>query len=196
MRKIEQIKNLPLWVRLVFYFMLLSVTILLLFQIIFNYSLDRHLQTYISGREDTLNRQIVSSLLDYYEAAGSWSGVNMPLFHAALSTNTRLLLYDLDGQPIVDTGQGRQHMMMFRDQVPDLGDFKTYRFVMEQGGSMVGELIIAHPLVVESNVWLQQDLVFRRALTWSLLWTGLTAIGAALILGIVFSRRFPGRWKK
>ncbi len=189
MTKIEQLKTLPLWVRLVIYFLLLSIIILLLFQIIFNYSLQRHLQTYIRGREEVLNHQIVSSLSEYYQATGSWAGVQMPLLHAALSTNTRLLLYNASGQLIGDTGQRRRHMMMVREQAPDLDNVRAYQFKIELDTNVVGELIIAHPITEASSVWLQQDLIFRRALTRSLFWTGLAAISAALFLGIVFSRR-------
>jgi len=189
MMKIEKLKTLPLWLRLVFYFLLLSVIILLLFQAIFNYSLQGHLQTYIEGREEALNLQILNSLAEYYETTGSWSGVQMPLFHAALSTNTRLLLYNVDDRLIGDTGQGSRHMMMGGEQLPDLNDLRVYHFAIELDGIVVGELIIAHPLTEESSVWLQQDLIFRQALSRSLLWTGLAAISAALILGVLFSRR-------
>lgn len=189
MTKIEQLKTLPLWVRLVIYFLLLSIIILFLFQIIFNYSLQRHLRTYISGREEALNYQIVSSLSEYYQSTGSWAGVQMPLLHAALSTNTRLLLYSAGGQLLGDTGQRRRHMMMVREQAPDLEDARAYHFNIELDNNIVGELVIAHPITEASSVWLQQDLIFRRALTRSLFWTGLASISAALVLGILFSRR-------
>ena len=190
MKKLEHFKTLPLWVRLVLYFLLLSAVIMLLFQGIFNYSLDRHLQNYIREREETLNKQIVNSLREYYGANGSWDGIQMPLIHAALSTNTRLLLYDADGLLIGDTGQERRrHMMMVQEQQPDLTDVNTYQYVMGYNDTIVGELLIAHPMTAETSAMLEQDLYFRRAISRSLLWTGLIAISAAMALGIIFSRR-------
>lgn len=67
MKKIKPKSPSPLWVRLVFNFIFLSAIILLLFQVIFNYSLEGHLQVYSREREESLNRRIVSSLLEYYE---------------------------------------------------------------------------------------------------------------------------------
>jgi signal transduction histidine kinase len=189
MMKNKQLKTMPLWLRLVFYFLLLSIIILILFQAIFNYTLQGHLKAYIEGREGALNLQILNSLAEYYEATGDWAGIQMPLFHAALSTNTRLLLYNAEGQLVGDTGQGNRHMMMSREQRPDLNDMRVYQFTIELDHIIVGELMIAHPLTEESSVWLQQDLIFRRALSRSILWIGLAAIGAALVLGVLFSRR-------
>ena len=190
MKKTDQKPPRPLWVRLVLYFLLLSAVILLLFQAIFSYSLERHLQDYTRDRQETLNKQIVSSLLEYYEATGSWSGIQMPLIHAALSTNTRLLLTDTEGQLLADTRHGRHHhRMMGQAQQPDLSGSEIYRYILKDDRGEIGELIIAHPLTAESSAWLQQDLIFRQALTRSLLWTGLIAISAALLLGLLFSRR-------
>ncbi|MGM0689225.1 MAG: sensor histidine kinase [Bacillota bacterium] len=189
MMKIEQFKTQPLWLRLVFFFLLLSAIIMLLFQVIFNYSLDRHLQTYTREREETLNRQIISSLLGYYEASGSWSGIHMPLLHAALSTGTRMLLYDSDGRLVGDTGQGRHRMMMAHAQQPELRDVNTYHYELKQHSNMIGELIIAHPITVETSAMFAQDLYFRRAITRSMFWIGLIAVAAATVLGIIFSRR-------
>jgi two-component system, OmpR family, sensor histidine kinase BaeS len=189
MMKIKQLTTLPLWVRLVFYFLLLSVIILLLFQTIFNYTLQGHLSAYIEGREEALNLQILNSLAGYYETTGGWSGVQMPLSHAAISTNTRLLLYNAEGRLVGDTARGNRHMMMSGEPRPDLNDLRVYHFAIELDGSMVGELVIAHPLTEESSAWLQQDLIFRRALSRSIMWIGLAAVGTALLLGVFFSRR-------
>ncbi len=190
MKKLNQLKPTPLWVRLILYFLLLSAVILLLFQGIFNYSLGRHMQEYIREREETINKQIVNSLREYYGITGSWDGIHMPLLHAALSTNTRLLLYDDAGRLIGDTGQqGRRHMMMVRDQQPELSDVNTYHYVMGYNDTIVGELVIAHPMTIETSALLEQDLYFRRAITRSLVWTGLIAISVAMALGVIFSRR-------
>ena len=190
MKKLEQFRTMPLWVRLVMYFLLLSLVILLLFQGIFNYSLDRHMEEYIREREEAINKQIVNSLREYYAINGSWEGIHMPLLHAALSTNTRLLLYDATGRLIGDTGQqGRRHMMMVRDQQPELHGVSTYQYIMGYNDTIVGELVIAHPMTAETSALLEQDLYFRSAITGSLIWTGLIAISAALALGIIFSRR-------
>ncbi len=190
MKKIKQKAPLPLWLRLVFFFLLLSGVILILFQAIFSYSLDRHLQAYAKNREEALNNQIINSLLEYYAVNESWSGIHMPLLHAALSTNTRLLLYDTQGQIIADTGHGRHHhRMMAADNQQDLDYAETYQYELGLNNVRIGRLIIAHPLKAESSAWLQQDLIFQRTLTRSLLWTGLIAISVALVLGIFFSRR-------
>ncbi len=190
MKKLEQLRIMPLWMRLVMYFLLLSLIILLLFQGVFHYSLDRHMEEYIREREEAINKQIVNSLREFYAINGSWDGIHMPLLHAALSTNTRLLLYDDTGRLIGDTGQqGRRHMMMVREQQPELSDVSTYRYVMGYNDTLIGELVIAHPMTAETSALLEQDQYFRRAITGSLVWTGLIAISAALALGIIFSRR-------
>ncbi len=190
MKRIKQKAPLPLWLRLVFFFLLLSAVILILFQAIYSYSLDRHLQAYTKDREETLNNQIISSMLEYYATNENWSGIHMPLLHAALSTNTRLLLYDTQERLIADTGQGRHHhRMMTADKQQDLEYAETYQYELGHNNTRIGSLIIAHPLEAEGSAWLQQDLIFQRTLTRSLLWTGLIAISAALVLGILFSRR-------
>ncbi len=190
MKKIDLKSPPPLWVRIVFYFLLLSAVILLLFQAIFGYSLERHLQAYSRDREETLNSQIVNTLIEYYSAAGSWSGIQMPLLHAAMSTGTRLLLSDAEGQLIADTGLGRhQHMRMVPAQQPDLSGTENYYYVLKEGDVTIGELTIAHPVTAEISIWRQQDLILQDALSRSLLWTGLIAISAALVLGVLFSRR-------
>jgi len=178
------------WVQLVVSFLVLTLISLLLFQLIFSYSLQEHMQAYTRGREDTLNSQIVTSLAEYYAISGTWSGIGMPLFHAALSTNTRLMLYDEGGQLVGDTGTGRRHMMMVQEPPPTPDAARIFNFPIEVEGRTVAELVIAHPLTEETSVWLQQDLIFRRALTRSLIWTGLAAAGFAFLMGIFFSRRF------
>ncbi len=180
----------PLWVRLVFFFLLLSALILVLFQAIFNYSLDRHIQAFSRERQETLNAQIVNSLLEYYTAAGSWSGINMPLFHAAISTDTRLLLYDQEANLIADTGQrGPHRMRMAPVPQPDLNEAVSYEYVLEYGNAAIGRLLVAHPVAAEASAWRQQDLIFQQTLNRTVLWTGLIAITAALFLGVLFSRR-------
>jgi hypothetical protein len=94
MMNTDLINKKPLWTRLALYFLGVAAVTLLIFQLVFNYSLEKHLQTYIGEREEALNRQIVSAVLDYYEENGSWAGIQMPLFHIALSTNSRLVLAD------------------------------------------------------------------------------------------------------
>ncbi|MGM0651780.1 MAG: sensor histidine kinase [Bacillota bacterium] len=190
MKKLERFRTMPLWMRLAMYFLLLSAVILLLFQGIFNYSLDRHMEVYTREREEAINKQIVNSLREYYAINDSWDGIHMPLLHAALSTNTRLLLYDATGRLIGDTDQqGRRHMMMVPNQQPALSGVSTYQYVMGYNDTIVGKLVIAHPMTAETSALLEQDLYFRRAITGSLIWTGLIAISAALALGIIFSRR-------
>ncbi len=190
MKKIDLKSPLPLWVRIVFFFLLLSAVILLLFQAIFSYSLEKHLQSYRRDREETLNSQIANSLLGYYTAAGSWDGIQMPLLHAAISTDTRLLLSDAEGRLLADTALIRhQHMRMAPRQQPDMSETENYYYVLRDGDDIIGELIIAHPLTAETSVWRQQDLILQLALSSSLIWTGLIAISAALVLGVFFSRR-------
>ncbi|HSW35234.1 MAG TPA: HAMP domain-containing sensor histidine kinase [Candidatus Limnocylindrales bacterium] len=179
-----------LWVRLVFFFVLIAAATLLFFLLIFNYSFERHLQDYFREREETLNHQIATALEEYYAASGDWTGIRMPLFHIAMSTGTRLLLADEQGTLIFDSGQGRRrHMMMTPVESVDLSQIEAYRYQLEYENRQIGELIIAHPAIGISSAWRHQDLVFRRAIGRSLLWTGLIAFGVALILGILFSRR-------
>lgn len=190
MKSLEQLRTMPLWVRLVLYFLLLSAVILLLFQGVFNTSLDRHMEEYIIEREEAINKQIVNSLREFYAIYGSWDGIHMPLLHAALSTNTRLLLYEPTGRLIGDTGQqGRGHMMRMQDQRPDLSGVSTYHYVLGYNDTIIGELVIAHPMTAETSALLEQDQYFRSAINRSLVWTGLIAITAAMALGIIFSRR-------
>ena len=180
----------PLWIRLALYFLGVAAITLLIFQLIFNYSLERHLQTYIGEREEALNRQIVSAFLNYYEENGSWAGIQMPLFHIALSTNTRLVLADETGRYIIDSGQGRRrHMMMAGAGEIDLDESAAYQYQLNSGQGEIGKLIIVHKTVERGTAWQEQDLVFKRTITRSLLMTGILAVSVALILGILFSRR-------
>jgi nitrogen fixation/metabolism regulation signal transduction histidine kinase len=60
---------------------------------------------------------------------------------------------------------------------------------LNSGQAEVGKLIIAHQTVERGTAWQEQDLVFKRTITRSLLMTGVLAVSVALILGILFSRR-------
>jgi two-component system, OmpR family, sensor histidine kinase BaeS len=180
----------PLWTRLALYFLVVAAVTLLIFQLVFNYSLEKHLQTYIREREEALNRQIVSAVLDYYEENGSWTGIQMPLFHIALSTNTRLVLADETGRFLFDSGQGRRRQMMMTGvEEIDLDEAEAYHYQLNSGQAEVGKLIIAHKAVEKGTIWQEQDLVFKQTITRSLLMTGVVAVSIALILGILFSRR-------
>jgi len=141
-------------------------------------------------REEVLNRQIVSALLDYYEENGNWTGVRMLLFHIAVSTNTRLVLADETGRYIFDSGQGRRRqMMMTRTADVGLDDAAAYNYQLISGQTEVGKLLIAHQAAQTGTAWQAQDFVFKRTITRSLLVTGIMAVSVALILGILFSRR-------
>jgi|GEM_PF-252027 len=190
MTNTDLINKKPLWIRLALYFVGLTAATLLIFQLVFNYSLEKHLQTYIIEREEALNRQIVSALLDYYEENSSWAGIQMPLFHIALSTNTRLVLADETGRYILDSGQGRRrHMMMTDAGEIDSDESAAYHYQLNSSEAEIGKLIIFHQAVEKGTAWQEQDLVFKRAITRSLLMTGVLAVSVALILGILFSRR-------
>jgi len=190
MTNTDHLNKKPLWIRLALYFVGLTAATLLIFQLVFNYSLEKHLQTYIIEREEALNRQIVSAFLDYYEENSSWTGIQMPLFHIALSTNTRLVLADETGRYILDSGQGRRrHMMMTGAGEIDLDESAAYHYQLNSGEAEVGKLIIFHQAVEKGTAWQEQDLVFKRAITRTLLMTGVVAVSVALILGILFSRR-------
>lgn len=190
MTNTELLNKKPLWTRLALYFLVVAAVTLLIFQLVFNYSLERHLQTYIREREEALNRQIVSAVLDYYEENASWAGIQMPLFHIALSTNTRLVLADETGRFLFDSGQGRRRQMMMTDvEKFDLDEAVAYHYQLNSGLAEVGKLSIVHKAVEKGTAWQEQDLVFKRTITRSLLMTGVVAVSIALILGILFSRR-------
>ncbi|MBM4235207.1 MAG: HAMP domain-containing histidine kinase [Firmicutes bacterium] len=190
MMNTDLINKKPLWTRLTLYFLGVAAVTLLIFQLVFNYSLERHFITYVAEREEALNRQIVAAVLDYYEENGSWSGFQMPLFHIALSTNTRLVLADESGRYIVDSGQGRRrHSMMTGVGEIDLEEAAAYHYQLNSGQAEVGKLIIVHRTVERGTAWQEQDFVFKRTITRSLLMTGILAVSVALILGVIFSRR-------
>ncbi len=190
MMNTDHLAKKPLWIRLALYFLVVAAATLLIFQLVFNYSLEKHLQTYIIEREEALNRQIVSALLDYYAANGDWTGIQMPLFHIALSTNTRLVLADETGRNIFDSGQGRRRQMMMTGAGEiDLDESAAYHYELSSDQAEVGKVVIAHQAVEKGTAWQEQDLVFKRTITRSLLMTGVVAVSVALILGILFSRR-------
>ena len=187
---IELFKKKPLWSRLALFFLLITALTLILFQLVFNYLLERHLQNYIVNREEILNQQIVTAILEYYEEYGSWQGIQMPLFHIALSTNTRLLLADENGRLLLDSGQGRRmRMMMSGAEEVDLNEAAAYQYGLNLEQQKIGELIIVHHAAERGTAWQEQDQVFKQTLTRSLILTGIIAISAALVLGVLFSRR-------
>ncbi len=180
----------PLWVRLALYFLGVSGATLLLFQMVFNYSLEKHLQRYIYEREEALNLRIVSAVLDYYEENDNWSGIQMPLFHIALSTNTRLVLVDEGGNYVFDSGQGRRrHMMTASIGEINLDQSAAYQYQLNSEQKEVGKLFIFHMAFEKGTAWQEQDLVFKSTIFRSLLMTGILAVTAALILGVLLSRR-------
>lgn len=91
-----------LWFRLVIYFLLLSLAILALTQLFFNYSLDSHFSRYVQEQEDVVNRQIINAFTDYYENNMTWAGSQMAAQHISMSTGTWLVLYRPDGSLVFD----------------------------------------------------------------------------------------------
>ncbi len=181
-----------LWFRLVLYFLFLSLTILVLTQLVYNYSLDNHISRYVQEQEEAVNRQIIGSFESYYESNMTWAGSHMAVYHISNSTNTRLALYNPDGDLVSDSSVSRGgHRMMERgpgrllpEQNPE--DYH-YAFVLEVEDEAVGELLITH-LERERGFLKEQDLLFRDALGGSLWWTTLLATAFALILSVFFSR--------
>ena len=181
-----------LWFRLVLYFLFLSLTILALTQVVYNYSLDNHISRYVQEQEEAVNRQIISSFESFYESNLTWAGSHMAVYHISNSTNTRLALYNPEGDLVSDSSVPRGgHQMMERgprrplpEQPPE--DYH-YAFVLEVEDEAVGELFITH-LERERGLLREQDLLFREALVGSLWWITLLAAGFALILSVFFSR--------
>lgn len=181
-----------IWLKQLFFFLLLAAAVLLPLQVLFNLSLERQFQNYIIEREVALNRRIIGSILDYYSYNGSWAGIQMTLRHLSMGTDTYLLLSSPEGQPLVDSAAMRGHrgaMIGRPDLPPDGPQGGGYRVLLDLDETAIGQLYIEHLDQAKSGVWQEQDLVFRRALSSSLLWAGLLAAGAALILSIAFSRR-------
>lgn len=181
-----------LWFRLVLYFLFLSLTILALTQLVYNYSLDNHISRYVEEQEGAVNRQIVSSFETFYESNMTWAGSHMAAFHISMSTNTHLVLYSPEGDLVFDTSavRGGHHMMergprRFSQEQPP--EEYHYLFVLETEGEEVGELFITH-LERDTGILKEQDLHLREALRGSLWWTLLLATIAALILSVFFSR--------
>lgn len=181
-----------LWFRLVIYFLLLSLAILALTQLFFNYSLDSHFSRYVQEQEDVVNRQIINAFTDYYENNMTWAGSQMAAQHISMSTGTWLVLYRPDGSLVFDALPLRSgHRMMERGpsrfpagQIPEE---YHYAFPLEVGGEEVGELFVTH-LDRERGLWKEQDLLFREAMGASLQWTTLLAALLALMLSVYFAR--------
>ena len=181
-----------LWFRLVLYFLFLSLTILALTQLVYNYSLDNHISRYAQEQEGAVNRQIISSFETYYDDNMTWAGIQMAANHISMSTSTDLALYSPEGSLVFDSSvfRGGRHMMemgprRFVQQQP-LEDYH-YAFVLVAEGEAVGQLFITH-LERERGLLKEQDLLFRAALVGSLWWITLLAAAFALILSIFFSR--------
>lgn len=181
-----------LWQKQLFFFLLLAAAVLLPLQVLFNLSLERQFERYITEREEALNRRIIGSVLDFYSFNGSWAGVQMTLRHLSMGTGTYLLLSNPEGQPLIDSAAGRGHrgtMIGRPGLLPGGQEEGGYWVSLELEGTTVGQLYIEHPERARSGVWQEQDLLFRRALSGSMFWAGLLAAAAALALSIVFSRR-------
>lgn len=176
------------------YFFILAGAILVLTQVIFNFSLDTHLTRYLEEREKDVNRQIAQSFLSCYQERQNWAGCQMIVYHTAMSTNTQLVLLDSNENTLLDSRQGMRMMGRMAAQEPfhffQAEDFH-YILPLEYQDEAVGTLYIRYPSR-EQGVWQPQDQDLRQVLGQSLMFTGLLAALTAFGMSLLFSRRLAG----
>ncbi|MCW3489468.1 sensor histidine kinase [Dethiobacter alkaliphilus] len=171
----------------------LAVGGILLTALLTNLALDWNFQRYLRSVQEEQNRLIVGTLSELYGEAASWSAVRHSTLHMGSTTGTQIRVYDNDGRLIADSLPGMmQGMQGRRWQEAQDQRGQTYEYPLLVQGQQIGFVEITH--LGQEGLWTGEAMVFRRTVQQSALLTGLAAILAAIIVGMLLSRRLTARF--
>jgi len=194
--------------KLVLFSLLISTGAIFLAGFLVNYSLNRRFKAYLEENIEGENRRIVDILSSTYKSQGDWEGLRsleMSMAMMAMMGGKIVRVEDSSGKEIFDSSKGQQGMMgpSMMGQFPmhmgmmgrlkpqgdgrDLLQDETREYPLTEGSQSVGRVFITS--WQREGIWSPQDLLFRRTINFSILFSALIASTLALALSVVFSQR-------
>jgi len=194
--------------KMVLFSLLISTGAIVLAGFLVNYSLNRRFKTYLEENIEGENRRIVDILSSTYKSQGDWEGLRsleMSMAMMAMMGGKVVRVEDNSGREIFDSSKGQQgmmgpsmmgrfpmHMGMMGRLKPqgdgrDLLQDETREYPLTEGSQSVGRVFITS--WQREGIWSPQDLLFRRTINFSILFSALIASTLALALSVVFSQR-------
>jgi len=171
----------------------LAVSGILLTATITNSTLAWNFNRYLRSVQEEQNRRIVETLAELYGEATSWTAVRRSTMHMGTTTGTQIRVFDNEDRTIADSLPGmmqgmRGHRWRLEREVR--GQAYTYPLFVE--GQRIGNVEITH--LGQQGLLSGEALVFRRTVKQSAIFTGLTFILAAGLVGSLLSRRLTSRF--
>ncbi|MFQ5835101.1 MAG: sensor histidine kinase [bacterium] len=194
--------------KLVLFSLLISTGAIVLAGFLVNYSLNRRFKAYLEENIEGENRQIVDILSSTYKSQGDWEGLRsleMSMAMMAMMGGKVVRVEDSSGREVFDSNKSQQGMMgpgmMGRlpmhmgmtgamkpqDEGRNLLQEETREYPLTEGSQPVGRVFITS--WQREGIWSPQDLLFRRTINFSILFSALIASTLALALSVVFSQR-------
>ncbi|MFQ6067055.1 MAG: sensor histidine kinase [bacterium] len=200
--------GLSLKTKMVLFSLLISLGAMVLAGFLVNYSLNRRFKAYLEENIEGENRRIVDILSSAYKSQGGWEelrSLEMSMTMIAMMGDKVVRVEDNSGREIFDSGKFHQGMMgpSMMGRVPmhmgmmgrpkpqgdgrNLLQDKTREYPLTEGSQPVGRVFITS--WQREGVWSPQDILFRRTINFSILFSALIASALALALSVVFSQR-------
>ncbi|MBS3898215.1 MAG: HAMP domain-containing protein [Dethiobacter sp.] len=171
----------------------LAVSGILLTVIITNLFLSWNFNRYLRSVQEEQNRRIVETLAELYAEATSWTEVRRSTIHVGSTTSTQIRVFDNGERIIADSlpgmMQGKQGRRWQRAQIVR---GQAYTYPLHVNEQRIGAVEITH--LGQQGLWTGEAQVFRRTVMESALFTGLTFILAAGLVGSLLSRRLTSRF--
>jgi signal transduction histidine kinase len=203
----EEKMGFSLKTKLVLFSLLISAGAIVLAGFLINYSLNRRFKAYLEENIEGENRRIVDILSSAYQSQGGWEGLRslqMSMGMMAMMGGKVVRVEDSSGREIFDSGKFHQGMMgpsmmgqfpmhmgmmgrvKSQDDGRDLLQDETREYPLTEGSQPVGRVFITS--WQRKGIWSPQDILFRRTIDFSILFSALIASSLALALSVVFSR--------
>ena len=171
----------------------LAVSGILLTAIITNLTLAWNFNRYLRSVQEEQNRRIVETLAELYGEATSWTAVRRSTMHVGTTTGTQIRVFDNEDRIIADSLLGMMQGMQgrrWRQEQEVRGQAYIYPLFLDN--QRIGTVEITH--LGQQGLWSGEALVFRRTVKQSAIFTGLTFIFAAGLVGSLLSRRLTSRF--
>lgn len=156
--------------------------------ILVNVSFGTRFTSYLEDQQRTGQQQLMAGLADSYRRSGGWDAADLrSLQFLALMDGGTVRVVDLQGNTVWDAAAGVSAEMaaIHREMMGSGRLGPEQRLPVRVDGQVVGTAIVRLP---EAGV-LPQDVSFRSSVNRLLLFGGILAGLAALVLGIVLARR-------